>query len=129
MGGFSIFTFILKIWTIIVFVNRSHIHVPQLKLLLYTTLFTSNEHALNKIICTQSLLRVIDHATQSSGQSIKGGALGGIPLSCTQTWRPNSNFETDPALTQHSIVYYWHHVMDFEPGLCVHVHCTCCVCI
>ena len=60
-----------------------------------------NEHALNKIIGTQSVLCIIDCATQSSGRGIKGGALGGSALSCAHTWRPNSNFEKKQAHTQH----------------------------
>ena len=43
-----------------------------------------NEYELNKIIRTQSLLSVIDHATQSSGRSIIEGALDGSSLPCAQ---------------------------------------------
>ena len=35
-----------------------------------------NQHTLNKIIRTQSLLCVIDRATQSPGRGIKGGYPG-----------------------------------------------------
>ena len=39
----------------------------------YQKLYFLNEHALNKILRTQSLLRIIESATQSSGRGIKGG--------------------------------------------------------
>ena len=78
-------------------------------LILFISDFPLNEHALNKIIHTQSLLRVNDHAIQSSGRGIKGGALGRSTLPCTQTWRPNSNFEKESTL-MHSIVYSWRYI-------------------
>ena len=47
----------------------------------------------------------IDRATRPSGWGIKGGCLGRKclrkRLPCAHTWRPNSNFEKEPANTQH----------------------------
>ena len=73
------------------------------------TPFLGRKHALNKIIRTESLLCVIDRATPSSGRGI---ALGGSALLCAQTWRPNSNFEQEPAHTQH---YLTHTIVYYQP--------------
>ena len=50
--------------------------IYSLSLLLIIICTLTSMHALNKIIHTQSLLRVIDRATQSSGQGIKGKCPG-----------------------------------------------------
>ena len=87
----------------------------------WVKLVSLNEHALNKIIRTQSLLWVIDCATPLSGRGIKGGTMGEsdchahgqdgqiklIKGSCTQHWCIVYNIGTTlQTLNQDSVYVY-----------------------
>ena len=65
-----------------------------------------NEHALNKIFITQSIVALlIAHLNVLIWAGYKtGGALGGSAVPCAQTWWPNSKRTSVYSTLSHSIL-------------------------